>query len=311
MIKSLLITGANAGIGKECARQMSFVPGVEKILLGCRNPAKAQKAKQDLEASTGKNVFETFDIDVSNLDSVVSAIKRINSPIDGLVMNAGGMGGKTPKRINQYGVSDLFAANLLGHTLLLDELLKAKKLNNVAIYAGSEAARGVSAMGMKAPVLDNGSIEEFVSICNMSKFEENADDPYVYSMVKLMAALWMSSTARKYPDIRLVTVSPGGTRGTEVMKDLPLPMKMMFKAMFIGMAVFGFSHSLETGAKRYVDVLTDENYKSGIFYASPKKVTGPLVDQALLSNYFANENYQDNASAAIFDFLNKSMKKPA
>ncbi len=51
-----------------------------------------------------------------------------------------------------WNVTSLFAANVLGHVVLLDELIKAKKLNKVALYAGSEGARGVEEMGMKQPV---------------------------------------------------------------------------------------------------------------------------------------------------------------
>ena len=47
MLKSILITGANAGLGKESARQMAMQTGIEKIYLGCRNPEKAKVAKQE------------------------------------------------------------------------------------------------------------------------------------------------------------------------------------------------------------------------------------------------------------------------
>ena len=41
-IRSVLITGANAGIGKEVARQMALRPGVERVYLACRNEEKAR-----------------------------------------------------------------------------------------------------------------------------------------------------------------------------------------------------------------------------------------------------------------------------
>ena len=73
MIKSVLITGANVGLGKEAARQLAMQDGIEKIYLACRNPQKAEAAKQSLEASTGKSIFEIIIMDVSKLDSVRSA----------------------------------------------------------------------------------------------------------------------------------------------------------------------------------------------------------------------------------------------
>ena len=44
-MKSILITGANAGLGKESARQFALQKGVVKIYLGCRNLYKVSDAK--------------------------------------------------------------------------------------------------------------------------------------------------------------------------------------------------------------------------------------------------------------------------
>ena len=45
-------------------------------------------------------------------------------------------------------------------------------------------------------------------------------------------------------------------------------------------------HQLEVGAKRFVDGISDERYKSGVFYASKEgKLSGDMVDQ---STFFTN-----------------------
>ena len=148
MNKSILITGANGGIGKDAARQLALINGTEKIYLACRSEEKAKAAKESLEESTGRSIFEIVLMDVSNLDSVRSAVDGLKEPIDALIMNAGGMGGKSPEKITKDGVTQMFASNVLGHVLLLDELVKANKLNNVALYASSEAVRGFKKMGL-------------------------------------------------------------------------------------------------------------------------------------------------------------------
>lgn len=305
MIKSILITGANGGLGKECARQLALKDETEKIYLACRNEAKAKAAKLSLEESTGKLIFEIVLMDVSDINSVRSAIEGLSGPIDALVMNAGGMGGKNFLDKTVDGVIQIFAVNVLGHVVLVEELLKSKKLNNVAIYAGSEAARGIRKMGMKKPNLKTSSVTEFESICDGSFFEDKADPMVVYGPVKYTAALWMSSLARKHPEIRIITISPGGTSGTEVMNDLPPLMKFMFKQIGLRlMPLFGLMHKLEVGAKRFVDVLYDKSFKSGTFYGSKKPVlTGPLVDQGTIFSDLNNEKIQDNADEAIHNFI--------
>jgi len=58
MNKSILITGANSGLGKDSARQLAMIEGTEKIYLACRNLDKANEAKLSLEKSTRRSIFE-------------------------------------------------------------------------------------------------------------------------------------------------------------------------------------------------------------------------------------------------------------
>ena len=305
MNKTILITGANGGLGKECARQLALLDGTEKIYLACRNEARAKAAKLSLQQSTGKSIFEIIIMDVTDLKSVRAAVASLKEPIEALVMNAGGMGGKNPNDKTVDGVTNSFSTNVLGHVVLLDELLQANKLTKVALYAGSEAARGVAKMGMKRPKLKTSSVDEFESICNGSFFGGTSDPMVAYGPVKYMAALWMSSLARKHPNIRFVTMSPGGTSGTDIMDNLPPVMKFMFKHIGLRlMPLMGMMHGLETGANRFVDGLNNKAYKSGVFYASKKPVlTGPVVDQATIFDDLRNERFQDNAYEAIHRFI--------
>jgi short-subunit dehydrogenase len=89
-IKSVLITGANAGIGKEIARQLASNKNIEIIYLACRNEQRALAAKQELEEKTNRSIFKIVVMDVSGLASVRATLSSLRQPIDALILNAGG-----------------------------------------------------------------------------------------------------------------------------------------------------------------------------------------------------------------------------
>jgi NAD(P)-dependent dehydrogenase (short-subunit alcohol dehydrogenase family) len=302
----ILITGANTGIGKDTARQLALKKETKKIYLACRNQAKAEQAKITLQQATGKSIFEIIIMDVSNLDSVKHAVNNLDTPIDALIMNAGGIGGKTPEARTKDGVTMITASNLLGHVVLLESLIAQNKLNNVALFASSEAARGIKQTGMKRPNLKSNSVEELKQVFDGSYFGNNFDAMQVYGVIKYGGTLWMSSLARKHPHLKFLSVSPGGTRGTDGMNDLPFVKRVLFK--YIGMPIFmplmGLSHKLEKGAKRFVDAISNDALTSGGFYASKQNVlTGPIVNQASIFPDLNNKTYQDNAYKAIHSFV--------
>jgi len=235
--KVALITGANGGIGKEVARQLALSGAYRTIYLACRNRSKATVAKKDLETGTGKAIFEIVVMDVSDPASVRAALSSLNEPIDDLVMNAGGSGGKTPLALTKDGVTEIFASNVLGHVVLLDGLIAADKLGRAAVFAGSEAARGVPRLGMKRPTLATSSADEFASLCDGTYVRgRKADATLAYGQVKYVGALWMAAAARRHPTLRLITMSPGdsGAPRATTLADT--------HTVILGDASFGFEH---------------------------------------------------------------------
>jgi NAD(P)-dependent dehydrogenase (short-subunit alcohol dehydrogenase family) len=304
-MKSVLVTGANAGLGKESARQLALLESTERVYLGCRNLEKAEAAKAELEQATGQSVFEILQIDVMDMDSVRAAVRALPAPIDGLVMNAGGVGGPTPRAKTPDGSTQLFAVNVLGHALLVDELIAAGKLKKVAVYAGSEAMRGVRQVRIKRLTFETSSSDEFASVIDGSWLGGAYTAMAAYAASKYVAALWIGSMARRHPSIRFVTMSPGGTSGTAAPDGMQGFQRIFVK--YFGkplMVALGMMHNVETGAARYVNALTDERYKSGVFYGTvADALIGKVVDQATIYADLANEDFQDNAYEAIHRFL--------
>lgn len=83
-----LSIATTAGLGFESARQFAVQdPAPSKIILACRNPQRAQEAKEKLEELTGKtDIFEILIIDVGNLDSCRKAAETLKDPVDGIIL---------------------------------------------------------------------------------------------------------------------------------------------------------------------------------------------------------------------------------
>jgi NAD(P)-dependent dehydrogenase (short-subunit alcohol dehydrogenase family) len=140
-----------------------------------------------------------------------------------------------------------------------------------------------------------------------SYFGNKFDVTQAYGYVKYAVTMWTLSMARKYPHLRFIVVSPGNTKGTLAPDNLPPPMRFMLK-YFMMPIVFPLMgdmvHELDVGVKRFVDVLSDERYKSGVFYASRQgKLSGEMVDQSTFFTDLKNTAFQDNANAAIHRFI--------
>ena len=300
--KTVLITGANAGIGKDVARQLALRPEMARIYLACRNQDRATTAKAELEAATGRSIFDIILMDVADLGSVRAGLAAIDGSLDALVMNAGVIGGKTPMDLTADGATTLFATNVLGHVVLLEGLLAEDRLGEVAVFAGSEAARGIPKLRMKRPSFVSTSADELATVIDGSYFAGRKADPNLaFGQVKYIGALWMAYLARQYPDRRFITVSPGNTTGTQAADGLALPLRIAAKYV---MPHLGISHKLDVGARRLVDGVTDPTLSSGVFYASAANtMTGPLVDQADIFPDLANPSFQDHANEAIHRFI--------
>ncbi|MFT4705812.1 MAG: NAD(P)-dependent dehydrogenase (short-subunit alcohol dehydrogenase family) [Bradymonadia bacterium] len=126
--QTVVVTGGNSGIGLEAARVCAERGA--RVIIGCRNPAKAESAVQDLSGARADAKVESIALDLSSLESVRQCAAELaeRAPvIDVLVNNAGIM--MPPYETTAEGFESQFGVNHLGHFaltgLVLPQVLNA------------------------------------------------------------------------------------------------------------------------------------------------------------------------------------------
>ena len=120
--KTIIITGSNTGIGLAIARQA--VLRNQRIIMACRNAAKAEAARQALLDAAPEADVLIRALDLSSLASVrefAATIERDFPSVDVLINNAGLM--PWNEEYTQDGFEMQFGVNYLGHFLLTHLLL--------------------------------------------------------------------------------------------------------------------------------------------------------------------------------------------
>ena len=120
--KTVIITGANSGIGLEAA--VGIAKQGADVVMACRNASKAETARADVAARSGGNV-SVMSLDLSSFASIrdfaKAALDRF-SHIDVLLNNAGLVVRKREETVE--GFEQTFGVNHLGHFLLTSLLLE-------------------------------------------------------------------------------------------------------------------------------------------------------------------------------------------
>ncbi|MCG8392952.1 MAG: oxidoreductase [Pseudomonadales bacterium] len=120
--KTILVTGANSGIGLEAVKL--FAANGAEVIMACRNTGKAEAAADDVRGSVpdAKLVIMALDLaDLASVSAFANAVKERFSKLDVLLNNAGLMA--PPLQRTKDGFEIQFGTNHLGHFALTGQLL--------------------------------------------------------------------------------------------------------------------------------------------------------------------------------------------
>lgn len=141
--KTIIVTGANAGIGKITAQELARMGA--HVVMVARSEERATAARHDIVSQTGSNRVDIMLADLSSQESIrtfASEFKRRYEKLDVLVNNAGGIFNQRLETAD--GLELTFALNHLGYflpTMLLLDMLKDAPAGRI-VSVSSDAHRG-------------------------------------------------------------------------------------------------------------------------------------------------------------------------
>ncbi|CAH1974682.1 unnamed protein product [Acanthoscelides obtectus] len=135
--KTVVITGANGGIGKETAREIAKRGA--RVVMGCRNMVSGKKARDEIAESTNNQNIIVKKLDLSSQKSIrefAEDVLKTEPRLDVLIHNAGTAESKF--QLTEDGIELTMATNHFGPYLLthlLIDLLKRSKPSRIVIVA--------------------------------------------------------------------------------------------------------------------------------------------------------------------------------
>ena len=197
--RSVLVTGANSGIGLQAALELARHDAV--VLLACRDTGRGGAARDAIVRQVPAAAIELVALDLADLDSVARLAGQVldrGGGLDLLINNAGVMA--VPSRqVTAQGFELQFGTNYLGHFALTLRLLP--------VLLGRPGSRVVTVSSL---------VHRFGSIRLDDLQGEHGYGPWrAYSQSKLANALFTLELDRRLRAARAPTISVGAHPGLQ------------------------------------------------------------------------------------------------
>lgn len=136
--RTILVTGANAGIGYWCAEQLATRGA--RVLLGCRSPERAETAASAIRSRIPHADLRVLALDLGSLTSVADAAADLGERLDAIICNAGVKAADRSARTSD-GFDLMVGTNFLGHFALVAQLEPLLAADARVVTVGSIAHR--------------------------------------------------------------------------------------------------------------------------------------------------------------------------
>jgi len=251
--RSVLVTGANSGIGLQAALELARHDAV--VLLACRDTGRGGAARDAIVRQVPAAAIELVALDLADLDSVARLAGQVldrGGGLDLLINNAGVMA--VPSRqVTAQGFELQFGTNYLGHFALTLRLLP--------VLLGRPGSRVVTVSSL---------VHRFGSIRLDDLQGEHGYGPWrAYSQSKLANALFTLELDRRLRAARAPTISVGAHPGysrTGLLYSGPNLGDGGIFARVLGLAASFTGQPAAQGALPVLRAATDPQARGGDYY---------------------------------------------
>lgn len=155
--KTILVTGASSGIGRAVAIECSKLGA--SVIITARNEERLKETLSSMEGGNHQSIVCDLSEEV-NIDNLVASLPEIQ----GLVNNAGYTKLLPLQFLNETDLSGILKVNTMAPVLLLQKLLKKKKLRKGAsvVFTSSLAGLGSCSVGNSMYTASKGAISAFI-----------------------------------------------------------------------------------------------------------------------------------------------------
>jgi len=136
--RTVLITGANAGIGYWCAEQLAARGA--RVVLGCRSPERAGAAVASIRSRVPDADLRVLPLDLGALVSIAAAASSLGERLDAVICNAGVKAADRTARTDD-DFDFMMGTNFLGHFALVAQLTPLLAPDARVVVVGSIAHR--------------------------------------------------------------------------------------------------------------------------------------------------------------------------
>lgn len=254
--KVAVITGANTGIGFECARQLLSLK-LSHLIITSRDQQRGDEAVQKLRAEHPAATVEAWVLDMCTYDSVQAFVKRADtqlSRLDIAILNAGRSRLKF-NLIRDTGHEENVQVNYLSTMLLTILLLPVMKVRASPGRPGRISI--VSSGTVLSSTFPNRSCVPVLLSFDDPKTCPSGLEAYTTSKLLGHMFVYMLVEHVSPDDVIVNLVDPGGTKGTGLGRDLPKAVQA------VALPIAGWiSRTVEDAAHTYLNAAISRGKES-------------------------------------------------